>query len=313
VHGIVIDTAWFTGNFPPEASIEAASLAGYPSTADVAGDARWTTIVPRSAIKADCENSFPVSSPHRWTHIRLSIYPDGGVARLRVHGEAVPDPWLLDLGCPDLAALENGGRVVGCSDMFYGSPGNMISPGRATVMSDGWETARRRGGGNDWVTVQLAAAGAVRLAELDTSYFRHNAPASAQLRGCQVSAGETPGEAGWFPLLELTALQPDTRHRFLIDDFLTGDAPPATHVRLDIYPDGGMARLRLFGIPSAAGRRAAGLRWFNALPPHTARDLASGPGELPPAEAERLVAARPLRDSSTLPPGLRRLTDGAVP
>jgi allantoicase len=246
VHGVVVDTAWFKGNFPPEASVEAACLDGYPSVDELL-DATWHPIVGRTAIKGHTENALPVTSRRRWTHVRLSIYPDGGVARLRVHGEVVPDPAWLEIGIVDLAALENGGRVIGCSDMFYGSPNNLISPGLARAMSDGWETARRRDAGNDWVSVQLFGEGRVRLAELDTSYFLHNAPSWATLRS------RTSGE--WSQLLPRTRLQPDTRHRYLL-----ADAPPAIEVRLDIYPDGGMARLRLFGELTDAGRRDVGLR-----------------------------------------------------
>jgi len=299
LRGIVIDTSWFEGNAPPEASVEAACVSGYPSAGELTRE-RWTAIVPRSPVAPGRENVFPVSSPHRWTHVRLSIYPDGGVARLRVHGEPVPEPWLLGLGCPDLAALENGGMVTGCSDMFYGSPGHLIMPGRAAVMSDGWETARRRDGGNDWVTVALATAGTLRLAELDTSCFLHNAPGWAQLRGSGAGPGEAAGAGGWFPLLPRTRLQPDTRHRFP----LTG-APPATHVRLDIYPDGGLARLRLLGVPTPAGREAAALRWFNALPQEAAASAGVTAGGLPAAAAERLAAQRPLATAGDLPPGLR--------
>jgi allantoicase len=236
VRGVVVDTAWFKGNYPPEASVEAAAIVGYPSVDELLA-AEWQQLVARSPIKGDAENVFAVSSPQRWTHVRLSIYPDGGVARLRVHGEALPDPALSDEGSVDLAALANGGLVVGCSDMFYGSPNNLISPGHARSMGEGWETARRRDDGNDWVTVRLASEGVVRLAELDTSHFLHNAPGWASLRG------RTDGE--WFELLPRTALQPDTRHRFVL-----ADAPPAREVRLDVYPDGGMARLRLFGHPT---------------------------------------------------------------
>jgi allantoicase len=250
VHGIVVDTAWFKGNFPPEASVEAACLDGYPSVDELL-DATWHPIVGRTAIKGDAENALPVTSHRRWTHVRLSIYPDGGVARLRVHGEVVPDPARLEIGIVDLAALENGGRVTGCSDMFYGSPNNLISPGLARAMSDGWETARRRDAGSDWVSVQLAGEGRVRLAEFDTSYFLHNAPGWAALRG------RTSGD--WSQLLPRTRLQPDTRHRFLL-----GDESPATEVRLDIYPDGGMARLRLFGELTDTGRRDVRLRWSAA-------------------------------------------------
>jgi allantoicase len=305
VHGVVIDTSWFKGNAPAEASVEAACVSGYPSAEDLASQAQWMVIVPRSPVNPDCANVFPASTTHRWTHVRLSIYPDGGVARLRVHGEPVPDPWLLDVGCPDLAALENGGMITGCSNRFYSSPGNLIAPGRAAGMSDGWETARRRNRGNDWVAVRLAAAGTPRIAELDTSYFLHNAPGMAQLRGCRLQPGECPGEDGWFSLLERTRLQPDTRHRFPL-----GDVAPATHVRLDIYPDGGLARLRLFGVPTSAGREAAGLHWFNTLPPGAAIEAAATAGELPAEAAETLAARRPLSGISGLPPGLRQLVAG---
>jgi allantoicase len=306
VRGVVIDTTWFRGNAPAEVSVEAACVPGYPPADELAGEKAWAAIVPRSEIKADSRNSFPVDSPYRWTHLRLSIYPDGGVARLRVHGEAIIDPWLLDVGGLDLAALENGGRVVACSNMFYGSPDNLISPGRATVMSEGWETARRRGGGNDWVTVALATAGIPGLAELDTSYFLHNAPGWAQLRGCPAGASVVPGEADWPVLLPRTRLQPDTRHCFPL-----GDAPAVTHVRLDIYPDGGMARLRLPGTPAAAGRRAAGRRWLNSLPDDAAIEALTTRAGLPVATAERVTGSRPLTEASDVPPGLRPLIDGS--
>lgn len=247
ISGIVIDTAWFTGNYPPEASVEAACIPGYPAASDLLA-AEWQPIVTRTTLNGDTENAFTVTSGRRWTHVRLSIYPDGGVARLRVHGSVVPDPDLLGLDGVDLAALENGGSVLACSDMFYGSPNNLIWPGRARAVDQGWETARRRDDGNDWVIVRLAAQGRVRLAVLDTSCFVHNAPGSASLRG------RTSGD--WFEMLPRTRLQPDTRHRFLLDD-----APPAAEVRLDVYPDGGMARLRLFGSLTAAGRDDVRRRW----------------------------------------------------
>jgi len=193
-------------------------------------------------LEGDRENTFAIDSFQRWTHVRLSIYPDGGVARLRVHGEPVPDLTLL--GGVDLAALENGGRVVDCSDMFYGSPNKLISPGVPTNMADGWETARRRDGRNDWVIVKLGLPGTADVVELDTSCFVYNAPGWASLRGCALVSGASLADADWRELLPRTRLQPDTRHRFPIaTDVLT-------HVRLDIYPDGGMARLRLYGTPT---------------------------------------------------------------
>ena len=182
VRGVVVDTAFFTGNYPPEISVEGASVEGYP-TPDELQQADWIPLVRRSPVDGNTQNPFSVDVPQRVTHARLCMYPDGGVARIRVHGEAVPDPRFLGTGEIDLAALANGGVVTGCSNMFYSSPSNLISPGQARVMGEGWETARRRDDDNDWVEFRLAGPGRVRLAELDTSYFVGNAPGWAALRG----------------------------------------------------------------------------------------------------------------------------------
>ncbi|HET7016706.1 MAG TPA: allantoicase [Streptosporangiaceae bacterium] len=253
VHGVVVDTAFFKGNYPPEISVEAANAEGYPSPAELA-DLHWHELVGRSAVGGDTTNSYPVDNRHRWTHIRLSIYPDGGVARFRVHGEIVPNPAFLT-GTIDLAALENGGRVTGCSNAFYSSPEHLIMPGVARVMSDGWENARRRDDTGDYVEFQLAAAGLIHHAEIDTSYFVGNAPGWVRL-----SAAESAGQA-WRDLLPRTRVQPDTRHRFLLDP-----TEPATRVRLDVIPDGGLSRLRLYGSLTQSALAAAQTRWRNTTP-----------------------------------------------
>ncbi|GFJ92808.1 hypothetical protein Prum_064500 [Phytohabitans rumicis] len=130
VRGVVVDTSFFTGNYPPYASVEACAVAGYPAPEELSG---WITVVPRSPLHGDSRNAFVVTDPHRFTHVRLTIYPDGGVARLRVHGDVVPDPELLP-AVLDLAAMEHGGLVVACSNMFYGPPHRLIAPGLARVM-----------------------------------------------------------------------------------------------------------------------------------------------------------------------------------
>ncbi|MCW2881752.1 MAG: Allantoicase [Sphaerisporangium sp.] len=243
IRGVVVDTAWFTGNYPPFASVEACEAGGYPSV-DELQDAAWVEIVPRSPLTGDAAHEFAVDDGRRFTHVRLNIFPDGGVARLRVHGEVVPDLALYKGMTVDLAALENGALVTGCSDEFYSSPANIIASGLPRHQAEGWETARRRDGGNDWLTVRLAVPGVVHVAELDTTNLVYNAPGAASLAGAVVPEG-LPGEGTeWFELLPRTRLQPDTRHRFR----LPGDRV-ATHVRLDIYPDGGMGRLRLHGTP----------------------------------------------------------------
>jgi len=288
IHGVVVDTSFFTGNYPPEVSVEATGAEGFPSPADLAGT-DWVTLVPRSPAKGDARNTFEVSNPHRYTHVRLSIFPDGGVARLRVHGEVVPDPRFL-AGTLDLAAAENGGTITGCSDMFYSSAAHLIAPGRARTMGEGWENARRRDDGNDWVSVRLALAGRIRHAELDTSLFVGNAPGWAQLSGTGSGAGPGAGSGPgpgpeWFDLLPRTRLQPDTRHRFRL-----ALRPAVAAARLDVYPDGGMARLRLWGEADPAAHQAAAGRWLDALPPAQAATVLAEAG-LPAARATGIAAA----------------------
>src|SRR5215469_702979 len=285
VSGVVVDTAFFTGNYPPEISVEGCGAEGYPGPDELAL-AEWLPLVPRVAVAGDAVNEFEVSANCRVTHVRLRIYPDGGVARLRVHGAVVPDPRLLRGGLVDVAALANGARVTGCSNMFYSSPSNLISPGQARNMGEGWETARRRDDANDWVEIKLAAPGRIRLAELDTSYFIGNAPGWAALTG-------QPGSAG---LLPRTRLQPDTVHRFPVD----GGAE-VTSVRLDVYPDGGMARLRLPAELTAAAREQLALRWFNLLPQAQAAAVLAAAGDT----RRTTLAARPLTSIADLPPALQ--------
>ncbi|MFF4412941.1 allantoicase [Streptosporangium sp. NPDC001559] len=286
VRGVVIDTAWFRGNYPPYASVEATSVEGAPSPAELE-QATWETIVEKSPIEGDAENAFEVADRRRWTHVRLSIYPDGGVARFRVYGEPVPDPRLLD-GTIDLAALENGGSVIDCSNTFYSSPVQLLLPGRAATMGDGWENARRRDDGNDHVSIRLAARGRVRRVEIDTSYFVGNAAGWATLRGTDA---DRPGEdTEWFDLVPRTRLQPDTRHFFR-----PVSAAPVTHVRLDVFPDGGLARLRVHGELTADAHRAAVLDWLALLPAeHAVQVLGEAgasrqAGELPPAVLSALM------------------------
>ena len=284
VRRVVVDTSYFTGNYPPEVSVEACGAEGYPAPAELAA-ASWTTLVPRSTVAGDARNEFEVAAvEQRFSHVRLTIFPDGGVARLRVHGEPVPDPRLLPETI-DLAALENGAVVTGCSNMFYSSPANLLMPGLARVMGDGWETARRRDAGNDWVAVRLACPGSVEVVELDTSHFVGNAPGWAALAS---DGGD---------LVTRTALQPDTRHRFAV-----AGGPVAGDVRLDVYPDGGMARLRVFGVPTAGARAALADRFLRLLP--EAQLLAVlGAAGLAPVEAARRARAR--AGLADLPPAAR--------
>ena len=251
VRGVIVDTSFFTGNYPPYVSVQGATVLGYP-TADELVAADWTPLLARSGLRGDSKNSFPIFAADRWTtHVRLTIHPDGGVARFRVHGETIADPRFLG-GRIDLAAVVNGGRITGCSNSFYASPSNVLGPGRAMMMSDGWENARRRDDGNDWITVSLVGPGVLHHAVIDTSRFIGNAPGWARLSDA----------VSGFELLPHTRLVPDTEQLFrLLESWPVGE------VRLDVYPDGGISRLRLYGELTSQGRAEVGKRWIGLLPP----------------------------------------------
>jgi allantoicase len=272
LRGVVVDTAHFTGNYPAACSLEGASIPGAPDLATLlSGKVTWTEILPRAELRGDSKNSFAIAEAARFTHLRFHIYPDGGVARLRVHGDVVPEArWMGASARPqlvDLAAAEHGALVVSCNDMFFGSRHNLVMPGRGVNMGDGWETKRSRRPGPDWVVVRLAAEGTIERAVLDTLHFKGNSPESAALSVARVPPGAADPDGatdeGWSPLLERTKLLPHTAHFF--EDELVAHAP-ATHVRLRIWPDGGVSRLRLFGVVSEQGREASGMRYLRAMP-----------------------------------------------
>ncbi|MFI6208395.1 allantoicase [Streptomyces sp. NPDC051041] len=238
VRGVVVDTAHFRGNHPRAVSVEGAAVPGTPSPEELlAADVRWTTLVPRTPVGGHAANGFAVSLEQRFTHLRLNQHPDGGIARLRVYGEVVPDPrWLAALGTFDVVALENGGRVEDASDFFYSPAAHTIRPGRSRRMDDGWETRRRRDRGHDWIRYRLAAQARIRAIGIDTAYLKGNAAGWASV---SVRDGE---DGDWTEILPRTRLQPDTDHRFVLPAQAVG-----THARLDVFPDGGVSRLRLFG------------------------------------------------------------------
>jgi len=253
VRGVVVDTSFFRGNFPEGCSLEGCTA---PPNADVetltAESIEWFELLPQCKLEGDSRNEFSVTPDEKVTHLRFKIYPDGGVARLRVYGEVAPDWDSIKRagGLVDLAAVENGGLVVATSDEFFGHRHNLVMPGRAADMSDGWETKRRRGPGHDWCVVQLGAPGTIRRVEVDTAHFKGNFPESCSLEVCDGPLQRLAPEgsyltfAEWRELLPRTRLQAHTRHFYEAE--LT-DAGAATHALFRIYPDGGVSRLRLRG------------------------------------------------------------------
>jgi allantoicase len=239
VRGVDVDTSFFRGNYPESCAIDACDLGGLPSPEELQR-AAWRDVLARTPLKGDSHNAIAIHGAAEATHLRLRMFPDGGVARLRAYGEVVAD-WdrLRRRGDVDLAAVEHGGTVVACSDMFFGSRHNLIMPGDATHMGDGWETKRRRGPGHDWTIVRLGAEGTIRRVEVDTRHFKGNAPGACSLE-------RSVDQRDWTELLPKTPLQPDARHVFEEELRTTGSA---AYVRFNIFPDGGVGRLRLFGRP----------------------------------------------------------------
>jgi allantoicase len=251
VRGVVVDTSFFRGNYPESCSLEGCASEGNPTVADLTDETtEWVEILSQSRLQGDSINPFAVSSNERFTHLRFKIYPDGGVARLRVHGDVLPDWERIKRagGLVDLASVEYGGLVVATSDEFFGGRHNLIMPGRGRDMSDGWETKRRRGPGHDWCVVRLGAAGTIRRVEVDTAHFKGNYPESCSLEVANAPAGEANEAAldslQWRELLPRTRLQAHARHFYERE---LKDAGAATHARFRIYPDGGVSRLRLYG------------------------------------------------------------------
>ena len=272
LRGVVVDTSFFTGNFPEFVSLEACDLGG-PLASNLerarleASSTRWFELLPQTVLRGDAQNQLAVEHSGIFTHLRLKIYPDGGIARLRVHGEVVPGRHRSARKEIDLAAIENGGSVVASSDQFYGAPWNLLMLGRGKNMGDGWETRRRRGPAHDWVIVKLGTAGTIGKIEVDTAHFKGNFPESCSLEALRATGSYTPDSLApspaWKQILPRTPLKANARRIFKRE---LRDAGLATHIRFNIFPDGGVSRLRVYGNPQESANNCTALDSFNELP-----------------------------------------------
>ncbi len=249
VRGVDIDTNHFLGNHPPFASVDGLNSDRRLVSNDAFDKLPWTELLPKTALKPGSQNFFQISSTQSFTHLRLNIYPDGGVARFRAYGEVRTDfSKLAATDVVDLAAVENGGSVLSCNDMFFGPKDNLVMPGRGVNMGDGWETKRKRSlPGHDWVVVQLGAPGELQRLVVDTCHFKGNFPDRCSVEGKLApgaAAKDLESDAGWQEVLAETNLQGHHIHSFAAELRAKG---PFTHVRLKIFPDGGVSRFRVFG------------------------------------------------------------------
>ena len=245
IAGVDIDTRHFTGNYPPGASLEVCH-----SSDDIPADSvPWTPLLATVALEGHAHHYHPIDSHEVWTHVRLSIYPDGGVARLRVYGRPQFDATVAG-GALDLAAAIHGAHVIAANNQHFGAASNLLLPGRGGDMGDGWETRRRREPGNDWCIVALAGPGVIERVDVDTAHFKGNYPDACSLQAAHVADGTDQSLIAqsmfWPELLAPQKLGMDAEHRF---DTRTGGSAlgPVTHVRFNIFPDGGVSRLRLHG------------------------------------------------------------------
>ncbi len=245
IHGFDIDTSYFTGNFPPAASIE-----GCFSNQTVPGDdTRWTEILPATALGGNAHHFLQVSNPGTFTHVRLNIFPDGGVARLRVYGEAMVDWSAASKGSAhELSALRLGGRALAASDEHYGSPNNLLLEGSGDSPLEGWETRRRRTPGNEWIIFALGHSGRISEIEVDTSHFRGNFPDRCSVQAAYITGENVSGlitqSMFWQPLLPEQKLEMHKRHIFEGEIL---DIGTVSHLRFNVFPDGGVMRFRASG------------------------------------------------------------------
>ena len=241
-----IDTNHFVGNFPSHASVDACQVPPFTALGEIMDEVKWMEILSRVELQGDSQNLFTIHGETAFTHLRLNIYPDGGIARFRVYGFS--EDKANNNSFIDAAASENGGETLACSDMHFSNMNNLIKPGFGIDMSDGWETKRRRGPGYDWVILKLGLPWIVERIVVDTTHFKGNFPDSCSLEGC--FEPDTDWEAfltntiEWKEVLTNSKLSGNQENNFIIDQ-----TSPLTHIRFNIFPDGGVSRLRIIGHP----------------------------------------------------------------
>lgn len=249
IAGLEIDTRFFTGNAPTSAMLECTLL---PPGHDPDEQTQWRPLLSRIPIKGDDRFFVTLDAVQGCSHVRLHIYPDGGIARLRLYGTVRPSNDIPPDAERDLLSIINGGRALAWSDAHYGHPQKLLRPGRGVNMGDGWETRRRREPGHDWCILALGEAGYIERIEVDTAHFKGNFPAACSIQaafldGTHDSGIVTPQSMFWHTLLPEQTLQPDAIHLFARDLRSLG---PVNHLRFNIHPDGGVSRLRAFGRPA---------------------------------------------------------------
>lgn len=251
VKGVEIDTAFFSGNQAPEVAVQGCFAVDEREEEIKSKDfAEWETILPKQECGPSQRHAWllPQETGKQYTHVRLQMFPDGGIARFRLFGTVVPVlPQALD-DVFDLAATVNGGVAVKCSDQHFGTKDNLLLPGRGVDMGDGWETKRSRGVHIDWVIIKLGIPGVLERIVVDTAHFRGNFPQKVQLFAAEgIKAPEHEDHAAWTQILAPQKTGPDAEHEYTKDVLTEVEGKTYGFVKLVIIPDGGVKRIRVFG------------------------------------------------------------------
>tara|TARA_Y100000590_G_scaffold469042_1_gene654591 strand:+ start:3514 stop:4503 length:990 start_codon:yes stop_codon:yes gene_type:complete len=242
---IDIDTSFFNGNQPEYAEIE-----GCFTKNNNLKNIKWRKITKRKKIKPNTRNFFKTISSLTYTHIRLNIYPDGGIARIRLFGS-------IDLSLQKISdnkrinftSLFNGSYIIACSDEHFGNTNNILLPGKSKNMGNGWETRRRRGKGYDWLIIKLGIIGSPNIFEINTHHFKGNYPDCFSIQGILDKKNQSVNSIvnkskTWKTIIKKTKLKPNSSLKIKIDQNIK---KKINYIKLNIYPDGGISRFRAFG------------------------------------------------------------------
>ena len=245
IFNVDIDTAHFSGNQPTHASLQAC----YSNKKKPNNKSRWITILNKKKLDPNKNHNFNIKNKSIFTHIKLNIYPDGGVARLRIFGEIEMKNVNFGSKMINLCSMLNGASIIGCNNEHFGRAENILAPGKGKNMGDGWETKRSRGKNFDWLIIKFGYPGKINKIEIDTHHFKGNYPDSCSVQAAYISKKISNNSIvrksnKWKLLLNKAKLNANKKHSF---NSKTMQKNKINFIRINIYPDGGISRIRAFG------------------------------------------------------------------
>tara|TARA_B100001250_G_scaffold133435_1_gene114030 strand:- start:972 stop:1958 length:987 start_codon:yes stop_codon:yes gene_type:complete len=243
IFSVDIDTTHFSGNQPMYASLEACQ-----NNKKLNSNSKWSKILNYKKLGPNKNHKFSIKNKSIFTHVKLNIYPDGGVARLRLYGEIETKNINYGSKTVNLTSMLNGASIVGCNNEHFGRAENVLSPGKGKNMGDGWETRRSRGKNFDWLIIKMGRTGKINKIEIDTHHFKGNYPDRCSVQGIfipkKISNNSIVKKSSkWKTLVNKAKLHPHKKHNFKIK---TPKTNKVNYIRINIYPDGGISRIRTF-------------------------------------------------------------------